>query len=642
MQITKIHHLVIKITFIVILSIAITFRFTGLNWDQGHYLHPDERFLTMVITSMKWPSSLYEYLDTNISTLNPHNIGYNFFVYGTWPLLLIKVFAQLTNKQVYGNIHEIGRFLSASIDTLTVILVFFTTKRIANRIAHRSKFFPILSGLFAMFLYSILVLPIQLAHFATVDPYVIVNMTALLYMLTFTPSWKTGILAGCFLSLAIAAKISSVPIIITLILYIVIHTTLWNKNNKSIQLLIYILLLSLFFFSLFRILQPYLFTANSIYEINPKVLNNIKELQSFNNPDAWFPPGVQWINTTSIIFPFSQLVFWGVGIPITILSGISFLLAIQHIKKHINKLFTKSYSVTSLPLKTHSLQELYPPIILLIPLSTLVTFFSYQSIQYVMPLRYFWPILPSLSMLCGIAITYLVITKPKKIVLSLIGLLLISALLWPIAYLSIYTHPHTRVQASTWIYNTIPNNSVLSSEHWDDGLPLNIEDVGLNSNYQTEELELFSPEDSQKWENIILKLNKIEYLIISSNRVYGSITSAPNKFPKTAVFYYLLFSNQLGFEPIAQFVSRPTLPFPFISGCVSIPFFSYGKIDTLIQNHASSDNVSFNEQIDNQCSKGIVFIDDYAEESFTVYDHPKVTVFKKTPEYNPPYILLNH
>lgn len=641
MQVNKIHHHLAKFTFIVILIIAITFRFTGLNWDQGNYLHPDERFLTMVITSMKWPSSLQEYLDTNSSPLNPHTIGFNFFVYGTWPLLVIKAFAQLTDRQVYGNIHEIGRFLSASIDTLTVLLVFFTTKRIVNRISYHNNLFPILSGLFAMFIYSILVLPIQLAHFATVDPYVIVSITALLYFLTFNPSWKTGILAGCCLALALAAKISAAPIVSTLILYLFFHISFGNNTNKSIQLFNFILFFCFFFFCLFRFFHPYLFTAESLYKINPKVLNNLKELQSFNTPDAWFPPGVQWINTTSIIFPLFQLVFWGVGIPITIISGISLLLAIKKIAQHIKHFRYKSHNVTVHLLKTHTIQELYPPVILLIPFSAVFTFFAYQSIQYVMPLRYFWPILPSLSILCGIAIGHLLSTKPKKIINIIMGLLLLSASSWPIAYMSIYTQPHTRVQASTWIYNTIPNNSVLSSEHWDDGLPLNLEHVGANAQYQTEELELFAPEDSQKWETIIQKLNRIEYLIISSNRVYGSITSATNKFPQTAVFYYLLFSNQLGFEPVAQFVSRPTIHLPFITGCISVPFFSYGSVDTLLHKHITPDNSAFKEILDNHCSKGIVIIDDYAEESFTVYDHPKVTIFKKTPEYNPPYVLLN-
>ena len=39
------------------------FRFTGIDWDQGHHLHPDERFLTIVETDLKWPSSATQYFD---------------------------------------------------------------------------------------------------------------------------------------------------------------------------------------------------------------------------------------------------------------------------------------------------------------------------------------------------------------------------------------------------------------------------------------------------------------------------------------------------------------------------------------------------------------------------------------------------
>src|SRR3989344_4227432 len=53
-----------KYLFIAILLLAAFFRLYGLNWDQNQHLHPDERFLTMVSTSLKWPPSIYGYFDT--------------------------------------------------------------------------------------------------------------------------------------------------------------------------------------------------------------------------------------------------------------------------------------------------------------------------------------------------------------------------------------------------------------------------------------------------------------------------------------------------------------------------------------------------------------------------------------------------
>ena len=41
------------ILLLLILLIGAYFRFTGLNWDQGTHLHPDERFLTTVAYSLQ-------------------------------------------------------------------------------------------------------------------------------------------------------------------------------------------------------------------------------------------------------------------------------------------------------------------------------------------------------------------------------------------------------------------------------------------------------------------------------------------------------------------------------------------------------------------------------------------------------------
>ena len=48
------------ILFALILVIAggAYFRFVGINWDDNYHLHPDERFLTMVETSLKPVSTL--------------------------------------------------------------------------------------------------------------------------------------------------------------------------------------------------------------------------------------------------------------------------------------------------------------------------------------------------------------------------------------------------------------------------------------------------------------------------------------------------------------------------------------------------------------------------------------------------------
>lgn len=56
-----------KITLVLIILLAFFVRTFGLNWDQNQHLHPDERFLTMVVESLRWPVSLNQYFQTGES-----------------------------------------------------------------------------------------------------------------------------------------------------------------------------------------------------------------------------------------------------------------------------------------------------------------------------------------------------------------------------------------------------------------------------------------------------------------------------------------------------------------------------------------------------------------------------------------------
>jgi len=105
-------------------------RFTGLNWDEGQHLHPDERFLTMVETSLNWPTSLGQYFDTAQNPLNPYNTGYGSYVYGLFPLMLTKVAGQITGLTGYGEINLVGRALSALMDLGCIFFVFLIGRRL--------------------------------------------------------------------------------------------------------------------------------------------------------------------------------------------------------------------------------------------------------------------------------------------------------------------------------------------------------------------------------------------------------------------------------------------------------------------------------------------------------------------------------
>lgn len=158
---------------ILILFLAAGLRLYGLNWDQNQHLHPDERFLTMVETAIKIPNSFKDYLNPQVSPMSPYNKGYRFFVYGTFPLNLTKIMGEIINYRDYSNIHFVGRVLSALFDLGVVFLIYKIAAKIFNDKV----------GLVSAFLYSIMVLPIQLSHFFAVDTFLNFFLVISFYLL---------------------------------------------------------------------------------------------------------------------------------------------------------------------------------------------------------------------------------------------------------------------------------------------------------------------------------------------------------------------------------------------------------------------------------------------------------------------------
>ncbi|MBI2008622.1 glycosyltransferase family 39 protein, partial [Candidatus Amesbacteria bacterium] len=186
-----------KYLFIIILLLAAFFRFYGLNWDQNQHLHPDERFLTMVAIGMKWPTNLLQYFDTQASTLNPHNVGYGFYVYGTFPVILVKSIAEALKLGDYHNLTLVGRFISSLLDLGTTVLVFLISRRLFKSPS---------AALLTMFVYAISVLPIQLSHFFAVDTFLVFFLVLSFYLLI----TNNYLLLGIAFGLAIASKITAV------------------------------------------------------------------------------------------------------------------------------------------------------------------------------------------------------------------------------------------------------------------------------------------------------------------------------------------------------------------------------------------------------------------------------------------------
>ena len=69
---------VVSVLLVLILLAGSALRLMNVNWDEGRHLHPDERFLSQVISFIRPVDSIREYFDTSQSKLNPNN--HNFLI----------------------------------------------------------------------------------------------------------------------------------------------------------------------------------------------------------------------------------------------------------------------------------------------------------------------------------------------------------------------------------------------------------------------------------------------------------------------------------------------------------------------------------------------------------------------------------
>jgi len=115
-------------------------------------------------------------------------------------------------------------------------------------------------------------------------------------------------------------------------------------------------------------------------------------------------------------------------------------------------------------------------------------------------------------------------------------------------------------------------------------------DLTYSNGEHADQLPLYNEDTREKLDMLLDALDQADYIIMSSGRLWQSIPRLPMRYPMTTRYYELLFAEELGFHKAAEFHSYPRL-------------------------------------------FGIEFDDTWAEEQFTVYDHPKVLIYRKSDDY---------
>ena len=396
-------------------------------------------------------------------------------------------------------------------------------------------------------------------------------MTAtILAIISFTkkPKFFKSLGIGLLLGLALATKISAAIMIIPIIIAFAVCFFIKKKKKSHLVISFFITMLSCLF--VFFITQPYAFLDFNNY------LQQISLQSQMSNNPFLFPYTLQYVGKIPYFYELKNMMLFGLGPISFLICTTGLFLIFANIKKRKIKLN--------------------------LPLFLILFYFAFYFILFgkfsVGWMRYMLPIYPLLAIFGSYLISEIVIEKIQNKYLSsyivkkaslLFFLILIG--LYPLSFLAIYSHQNTRIQASDWINQNIPAGSSLAVEHWDDSLPV----YGMEKYIQLT-LPLYEPDTNEKWEQINATLNSTQYIVIASNRLYTPLQKLTdcNKlpsgrcYPRTSEYYKELFHNKLGFAKIVEFSNYPTVPFTKIK-----------------------------------------LVDDSADESFTVYDHPKIMIFKK-------------
>ncbi|MGC9395996.1 MAG: DUF2298 domain-containing protein [Anaerolineae bacterium] len=477
----------------ILLIAAWVVRTYNIDWDEGTHLHPDERYLTMVVSAIRFPDSLAQYWNTNESPLNPVNKGYAGYVYGTLPLFVTRGIAGWVDQACanppnpfgvllrtvllndsgscyegyyigYSGIHFVGRALSAMADLATLVAL-----ALLARALYGDK-----TALLAAALYAFAVLPIQHAHFFVVDSFATVfvawTLCFAVYAVRYRRSWLL-LPAGFLTGLAVASKISVWPLAGIVGLAALLHYEKSAKGEARYRFaflpaqVIAVVFSGVLAALAFRATQPYAFVGPGFFDvgINPSWMSTMQNAQELASGLRDVPYGHQWTARTPIIFPLRNMLFWGMGLPLGIAAWLGWgLMAWRLVRKR-------------------EWQHL-----LIWVWGTL--FFLYQATLWVKSMRYLLPVYPVFTIFGAWVLmrgaqqwvwSRRNSTPPtllwRKIAHGLLPILpiavLVGTVLWALAFLQIYNRSLTRVEASRWMYNNIPT---VATAHTESGINIQI------------------------------------------------------------------------------------------------------------------------------------------------------------------------
>ncbi|MCE2464936.1 MAG: glycosyltransferase family 39 protein [Dehalococcoidia bacterium] len=613
---------------LLILGLALGLRLYGIGWDSFHGYHPDERSIYMradcmydVLTQAPGyeHGSCYRdnpgmeagvpspgtFVDAERSPLNPH-----WFPLGSVLIYLLVLFRGILEPfgdfGTLENMSYVGRTLGALADVGSVYMVFLLGRRIFSPGA----------GLLAAGLTALAVVHIQISHFYRPEPLLVFFLLASFWAMLRVMDLgriRDSLLLGAFVGLTVSTKVSVLPLAFPLVLAyaFTIHGVLRSAPGVSLAYALRQVMPKAIAGAAMSLVVFFLVTPYALLDISNFVGDQVWQARNVARTAGIVPFTLQYVGESPLLYEIRQTVVWGLGVPLGIVAwgGLLFTMVkvLRGRGRHKGEVLLLAWAVPSIILlaffETKFLRYIFPvvPFLVLMGSGMLFSALAWAQKYRDGPSEKGGDpeLLPSGSIAS--------VLKPRLpgIVAAGIVLLVAPTAFYALAFESIYSKPHTAVQASDWINENVPQGSaILTDNHWDEP----IRNLGR---YDVEQIVSYERDSVDKMDVLAGQLASSDYLVFYSSRTYGSIARLPERYPMTSNYYRHLFSGNLGYDLERSFTSYPEL--------FGVAFVD----DTYSRANLPEPEAPLHDDA------VLVSLDlGYADENVINYDHPKVLLFR--------------
>jgi hypothetical protein len=469
-------------------------------------------------------------------------------------------------------------------------------------------------GVLAAAFVALTVMHIQLAHFAAFDTALTCFVVAtLLFAVRFTRyrRRRDAIAAAICLGLAVGCKFSAILLVVPLVMA---HASRWERRLSGAKWRRLRRPASLFALSALAAVLAFVLTNPfSLLQLD-QFVENLRSQGSMLQGDEAFPFTRQYHGTLPVIYAIEQQLRWGMGLPLGLVAFGGLVYALIQVWRRPSR------------------AEEW------VPLAWAVIYLGLTGSLYVKFMRYMLPVLPVLA-IYGAAMQVCVwrsrgagtarrqagkwrlpavAGSGRAFGIAFTVLVMLPTSLYALAFLSVYRGEHPWLRLSRWIYAHVPSGATIAYEEWDHQLPLPLDQAGRarwSGEFHQLALDMYAPDAPEKLHLLLEQLAASDYLVIASNRLYGSTARWPERYPLTRCYYERLFEGQMGYDlvPLTGIERQPQLG-PLV--LVADPFEAAGLPSPLSPGRQQPAPLTLHLG--------------RADESFTVYDHPRPLLFRNT------------